>query len=184
MRATGISRSIDSLGRIVIPKEIRKNMRIRESDLLEFYAGEEGEIVLKKFSPMGEIAPFAKEYAESLNQVSGFVSVITDRDQVIAAAGGCKDAVLKRVSVALQQKMEERQVVLFERGEKCVSPFQQMDCEQAQIASFGMAPILCQGDVVGAVLLIAKDEQKKLGDVEKKLLQAAATFLGRQMELN
>lgn len=183
MRATGISRSIDSLGRIVIPKEIRRNMRIRESDLLEFYAGEEGELILKKYSPMGELVAFAREYAESLNQVSGYVSLITDRDQVIAAAGGCKDSIMKRVSISLQQKMEERQVVLFEKGDKCISPFLQTDGEQLQFMSFGMAPILCQGDVVGSVILLSKDENKKMGDIEKKLLQAAATFLGRQMEL-
>lgn len=188
MRATGISRSIDSLGRIVIPKEIRKNMRIRESDLLEFYAGDEGELILRKYSPMGELVAFAKEYAESLNQVSGFVSLITDRDQVIAAAGGCKDALTKRLSVSLQQKMEERQVVLFEKGDKCIRPFLQTEPQteagQENIMAFGMAPILCQGDVVGSVILVAKNENKKMGDIEKKLLQAAATFLGRQMELN
>ena len=116
MRATGISRSIDSLGRIVIPKEIRKNMQIREADLLEFYAGDEGEIILKKYSPMGEMEAFARQYAESLYQVSGFVSMITDRDKLIAVAGGCKNLVGEKISLSLQQRMEERKTLIAQVG--------------------------------------------------------------------
>ena len=90
MKATGIVRRIDDLGRIVIPKEIRRTLRIRESDPLEIFTDREGEIILKKYSPIGEMSTFAKQYAESLAQVSGQMTLIADRDQFISAAGGCK----------------------------------------------------------------------------------------------
>ena len=180
MRATGISRSIDSLGRIVIPKEIRKNMQIREADLLEFYAGDEGEIILKKYSPMGEMEAFARQYAESLYQVSGFVSMITDRDKLIAVVGGCKNLVGEKISLSLQQRMEERKTLIAQVGTVEFTPVIDKPCEAAWQ---GMAPILSHGDVVGMVILLTKDEEKKMGEVERKLLLAAATFLGRQQEL-
>ena len=87
MKATGIVRRIDDLGRIVIPKEIRRTLRIRESDPLEIFTDREGEIILKKYSPIGEMSTFAKQYAESLAQVSGHTALITDRDQFIAVSG-------------------------------------------------------------------------------------------------
>ena len=90
MKATGIVRRIDDLGRVVIPKEIRRTLRIREGDPLEIFTDREGEIILKKYSPIGELGTFAKEYADSLGQVAGVMVCICDRDAVIAAAGGAK----------------------------------------------------------------------------------------------
>ena len=91
MKATGIVRRIDDLGRVVVPKEIRRTLRIREGDPLEIFTDREGEIILKKYSPIGEIGAFAKQYAESLAQTSGHMVCIADRDQFIAAAGGGKN---------------------------------------------------------------------------------------------
>ncbi len=91
MKATGIVRRIDDLGRIVIPKEIRRTLRIREADPLEIYTDREGEIILKKYSPIGEMGTFARQYAESMAQVSGHIALITDRDQFIAVSGGMKN---------------------------------------------------------------------------------------------
>ena len=93
MKATGIVRRIDDLGRIVIPKEIRRTLHIRESDPLEIFTDREGQVILKKYSPIGEMSTFAKQYAESLAQVSGHAALIADRDQFIAAAGGYKQMV-------------------------------------------------------------------------------------------
>ena len=106
MKATGIVRRIDDLGRIVIPKEIRRTLRIRESDPLEIFTDREGEIILKKYSPIGEMSTFAKQYAESLAQVSGQMTLIADRDQFIAAAGGCKALLGKSISKALEEAIE------------------------------------------------------------------------------
>ena len=108
MKATGIVRRIDDLGRIVIPKEIRRTLRIRESDPLEIFTDREGEIILKKYSPIGEMSTFARQYAESLAQVSGQMTLIADRDQFIAAAGGCKAFLGKSISSQLEEAIEKR----------------------------------------------------------------------------
>jgi len=102
MKATGIVRRIDDLGRIVIPKEIRRTLRIREADPLEIYTDREGEIILKKYSPIGEMGTFAKQYAESMAQVSGHIAMIADRDQFIAVSGGMKNVLGKSISRDLE----------------------------------------------------------------------------------
>ena len=118
MKATGIVRRIDDLGRIVIPKEIRRTLRIRESDPLEIFTDREGEIILKKYSPIGEMSTFAKQYAESLAQVSGQMTLIADRDQFIAAAGGCKALLGKSISKALEEAIENRDNILAGKSER------------------------------------------------------------------
>ena len=118
MKATGIVRRIDDLGRIVIPKEIRRTLRIRESDPLEIFTDREGEIILKKYSPIGEMSTFARQYAESLAQVSGQMTLIADRDQFIAAAGGCKALLGKSISSQLEEAIERRENILASRGDK------------------------------------------------------------------
>ena len=107
MKATGIVRRIDDLGRIVIPKEIRRTLRIREADPLEIFTDREGEIILKKYSPIGEMGTFAKQYAESMAQVSGHVAMISDRDQFIAVAGGMKNMLGKSISRELEEKIDQ-----------------------------------------------------------------------------
>ena len=98
MKATGIVRRIDDLGRVVIPKEIRRTLRIREGDPLEIFTDREGEIILKKYSPIGELGTFAKQYAESLAQTTGCLVCVTDTDQVIAAAGTGKGSYRRNIS--------------------------------------------------------------------------------------
>ena len=116
MKATGIVRRIDDLGRVVIPKEIRRTLRIREADPLEIFTDREGEIILKKYSPIGELGNFAKEYAEALASASGHSVCITDRDQVIAAAGGIKkDTIGTPVTGQLEEVMNERENVLLDQ---------------------------------------------------------------------
>ena len=180
MKATGIVRRIDDLGRIVIPKEIRRTLRIRESDPLEIFTGREGEIVLKKYSPIGEMSSFAKQYAESLAQVSGKISLIADRDQFIAAAGGGKAFNGKGISRELEDAMERRETIMAGKSEKQfleVTDDNTDGYEQEMIV-----PIICEGDVIGAVVLLETEDKNKMGEVEKKLAQSAAAFLGRQME--
>lgn len=112
MKATGIVRRIDDLGRIVIPKEIRRTLHIRESDPLEIFTDREGQVILKKYSPIGEMTTFAKQYAESLAQVSGHATLIADRDQFIAVSGGCKQLLNKSVSRQLEEKVNNRETVI------------------------------------------------------------------------
>ncbi len=181
MKATGIVRRIDDLGRVVIPKEIRRTLRIREGEPLEIFTDREGEIILKKYSPMGELSRFAKEYAESLASVSGCTICITDHDQIIAASGyGKKELQDKFLSKCMLGVIQERQSVIAYRGEQKYVPV----VEETQESFSGeiIYPIICEGDILGAVVLLEQDKQKKLSEVEQKLVLCAANFLGRQME--
>jgi len=170
----------DDLGRIVIPKEIRRTLHIRESDPIEIFTDREGQIVLRKYSPIGEMSTFAKQYAESLAKASGHVTLITDRDQVIAAAGGGKQMIGKEVTRALEDKMQNREYSCAGRDDRTfVAVCEGMEEDYMQQA---IAPIICAGDVIGAVVLLSAQARGKMGEVENKLLQSAAGFLGRQME--
>ena len=180
MKATGIVRRIDDLGRIVIPKEIRRTLRIRESDPLEIFTDREGEIILKKYSPIGEMSTFAKQYAESLAQVSGQMTLIADRDQFIAAAGGCKALLGKSISKALEEAIENRENILAGKSER--SFIQVAEEGEPEYVIEAISPIICEGDVIGAVVLLNNDPKGKMGEVEQKLILSAAGFLGRQME--
>ncbi len=98
MKATGIVRRIDDLGRVVIPKEIRRTLRIREGDPLEIYTATDGEVIFKKYSPVGELSAFAAQYADVIARISGMPTLICDTDHVIAAAGVSKREVFQSVS--------------------------------------------------------------------------------------
>lgn len=181
MRATGIVRRIDDLGRIVIPKEIRRTLRLREGTPLEIFTDREGEIILKKYSPMVELAAFATQYAEAMAQSTGFMVCITDRDQVIAVAGGPRKELLqKTISKQLEHAINERETIQASRDEKGFIPL--VADEMEGIASEIIAPIITEGDAIGSVALLSRDARAKLGDVELKLVTTAAGFLGRQME--
>ena len=181
MKATGLVRRIDDLGRVVIPKEIRRTLRIREGDPLEIFTDREGEIILKKYSPIGELGTFAKEYADSLGQVAGVMVRICDRDAVIAAAGGAKKEYLgKSISPGLEKLIEERENQQTEAGEKKFVGLVEEDA--GQICNETICPIIAGGDAIGAVILFSRDPKVKMGDIELKLALTAANFLGRQME--
>lgn len=181
MKATGITRKIDELGRIVIPKEIRRTLRIREGTPLEIFTEKNGEIILRKYSPMGEMITFAQQYADSLAQTTGMMVCISDLEQMIAAAGGAKKEYLgKAVSEKLEQLMEERGISQAQPEEKKYIPV----IKEMPPGAFSqtICPVICQGDVIGSVVLLAKDAKSKMGEVERKLAYCAAGFLGRQME--
>ena len=180
MKATGIVRRIDDLGRVVVPKEIRRTLRIREGDPLEIFTDREGEIILKKYSPIGELSIFAKQYAEAMAQTTGHVVAIADRDQFIAVAGsGKKDLLAKSVSRELEHLMTERETVTANKGDK---NFVSISYDEEEYTGQVIVPIICEGDVIGAVLLLARETKQRLGDMELKIAQTAASFLGRQME--
>ena len=180
MKATGIVRRIDDLGRVVVPKEIRRTLRIREGDPLEIFTDREGEIILKKYSPIGELSIFAKQYAEAMAQTTGLVAVIADRDQFIAVAGsGKKDLLAKAVSKELEELMTEREFLVATKGEK---NFISISYDEEEYTGQVIAPIICEGDVIGAVLLLAREGKQNVGEMELKIATTAASFLGRQME--
>ncbi len=181
MKATGIVRRIDELGRIVIPKEIRRTMRLRDGDPLEIFIDRNGSVILKKYSPIAELGNFAKEYAESLAQVSGHSICITDNDQVIATAGGVKrDYVGRSITGSLEDLIGTRKNVLNNITDTdYVSILDPQEEKRPQVIS----PILCEGDAIGAVVLMGKTDDVRMGETEQVLARCAADFMGKQMEM-
>ena len=177
MKATGIVRRIDDLGRVVIPKEIRRTMRIREGDPLEIYTDAGGEVIFKKYSPIGELSAFAGQYAEALLKGTSLSVLICDRDHCIAAAGiSKKEALERRVSPLLEEVMQSRRLFTCREDER-MSALDGM--ERAVCAA---APIVSAGDVCGVVALLENETARMPSDSDIKLLQVAAGFLGKQME--
>ena len=177
MKATGIVRRIDDLGRVVIPKEIRRTMRIREGDPLEIYTDAGGEVIFKKYSPVGELASFAEAVAESIAEATKLSFIISDRDRCVAAAGISKREVLeRRNSTKLEEVMESRRVGVFDGGEKAEA------LEGTNVKMCVAAPILSMGDMNGAVVLAASEKSTEPNEADIKIAQVAATFLGKQME--
>ncbi len=183
MKATGIVRRIDDLGRVVIPKEIRRTMRIREGDPLEIYTDREGEVIFKKYSPIGELASFAAEYAETLHKTCALSVVICDRDAIIATAGvSKKEYGEKSISEALEKIIETRSLYVWQEGKERISPLADGGSHTVNCAM----PILSEGDIVGCVVSLSTgektDKSTPTADVESKLIQTAAGFLGKQLE--
>lgn len=179
MKATGIVRRIDDLGRVVIPKEIRRTMRIREGDPLEIYTDNDGEVIFKKYSPIGELGTFATQYAEVLQKASNFPVVVCDRDHVVAVAGLPKKELLeRRVSPSLEELMENRRPYTYTSNDtKKLQPV-----EGVERYALTAEPIVASGDVCGSIMFLLGDEGGAAGESEVKLIHVAAGFLGRQME--
>ena len=181
MKATGIVRRIDDLGRVVVPKEIRRTLRIREGDPLEIFTDREGEIILKKYSPIGELGQFAKQYADSLAQTTGHIVAITDKDQFIAVAGPTKkDLMMKGISHELEEVINERETIVAARDDK--NYVRIMNEDESEFVFEAITPIISEGDAIGSVIFLTKDSKTKFGDLEIKLAATAAAFMGRQME--
>ena len=172
MKATGIVRRIDDLGRVVIPKEIRRTMRIRDGDPLEIFTDKEGGL-------MGGLADFAGQMCETLSKTTGQAAVITDRDTCIAVAGLPKRELTdKRVSPELENIMEGRQIYQYRPGGVHLPV--SADGDKYLIAT--AAPILSEGDVMGCVLFVGTEDALSANEVDYKLVQTVSGFLGRHME--
>lgn len=182
MKATGIVRRIDDLGRVVIPKEIRRTLRIREGDPLEIFTDRDGEVILKKYSPISELNEFATEFAESVYDILGNIIVITDTDQVIAVAGGAKKSLIdKRISKEIEKIMLSKTIQILKEKEKVV-PIINESIDDFNIESQVIVPIISQGDTIGSIIFISKEGGKILGDIELKVAETGASFLAKQME--
>ena len=184
MKATGVVRRIDDLGRVVIPKEIRKTLRIKEGDPLEIFTDKEGEVILKKYSPIGELSEFATEYAETLAKTTGHIACITDKDTVIAVSGGSKKEFLEQgISDELEKVMEDKERYTSKENNDIAIPITKNDNKERRFNSQVVYPIISDGDTIGTVILLAKDKGTKMTEVEQKVVQSAASFLGSQMEI-
>ena len=178
MKATGIVRRIDDLGRVVIPKEIRRTMRIREGDPLEIFTASDGEVIFKKYSPIGELSEFADQYAEVLCRATDLPVIITDRDHVISVSGISKKEYLeRRISSELETLMESRTNYTAYKEEEPIYPISGMSREAAVAC-----PIIGSGDVSGCVVLLLNSDGSLPSETERKLVAVAASFLGKQME--
>lgn len=184
MKATGVVRRIDDLGRIVIPKEIRRTLRIKEGDPLEIFTDKEGEVILKKYSPIGELSEFATGYAETLAKTTGHIACITDKDTVIAVSGGSKKEFLEQgLSKELEEVLENREIYTSSDNNEIALPITENDNRERKYNAQVIYPIVSQGDVIGSVILLSKDQGTKMGESEFKVVQSAAGFLGSQMEI-
>lgn len=178
MKATGIVRRIDDLGRVVIPKELRRTLRIRDGDPLEIYTEKDGEVIFKKYSPVGEISEFAATICDALWKSGDCAVAVCDRDSVLACAGVPKKELLeKRVSEGVSGLMEERK--LYSASANAEVPFLDGEDEPCIVT---LSPILTEGDVMGGVAFLARAGAPAATEVQEKLASAVAAFLGKQME--
>ena len=182
MKATGIVRRIDDLGRVVIPKEIRRTMRIREGDPLEIYTDREGEVIFKKYSPIGELHAFAAQYAETLHKTCSMAVIISDRDAVIACSGlPRKEYTDKTLSDEIEDIIEKRSLYLYKDGGAKLPVIADSNAHYISCAM----PILTEGDIVGCVASVVdvnSGAHEINPELESKLIQTAASFLGKQLE--
>ena len=184
MKATGVVRRIDDLGRVVILKEIRKTLRIKEGDPLEIFTDKEGEVILKKYSPIGELTEFATGYAETLAKTTGHIACITDKDTVIAVSGGPKKEFLEQdISEELEKLMDDKEKYTSKENNDLAIPITKNENKERRYNSQVVYPIISDGDVIGSVILLSKDNTTKMTEIEQKVAQSAASFLGSQMEI-
>lgn len=179
MKATGIVRRIDDLGRVVIPKEIRRSLRIREGEPLEIFTDKEGGIVFKKYSPIGEVGEFTMQYAEAINKSSGIPIAICDLDNIIAVAGMSKKEYLEKpISNQISNLLEHRQIYTATSLTDELSII-----EDAEGKVSYLSPIVSDGSVIGAVMSLRNLEKAAADDTEKKLINTGALFLSKQLEI-
>ena len=180
MKATGMIRKIDDLGRIVIPKEIRKTLRIREADPLEIYVEGNGEIVLKRYAPFGDILDQIEACAKVLAKNTGFLVYVTDSKHVIATSNNELNKYIGAdITDELVEKIEQR-ILWQNTGENYINILAKQDLKgyTNQIIS----PIISEGDALGAVILFTENNRKKVTDIELKMLHLITDYLCLQME--
>ncbi|MDD6327727.1 MAG: stage V sporulation protein T [Lachnospiraceae bacterium] len=181
LKATGIVRRIDDLGRVVVPKEIRRVLHLREGDPIEIFTDKDGEIILKKYSPIGEMSTFAQQYADAIAPILGCGVCVCDRDQIIAVAGiSKKDLLGKSLHRELEEAIEDRESIFAKKGEKRFIKI--LGNGENEYAGQIVQTIISEGDAIGAVVLLTKDGERPIGEAEQKAAIIAANFLGRQME--
>ena len=179
MKATGIVRRVDSLGRVVIPKEIRHTLRIKEGSPLEIYTEKDGGVTFRKYSPLGDLQDFAAQICDSIRRNTGCIAAVSDRDTIIAQAGGMKRELMdKPNSPELEQLMEDRKLYRYSPGSQLVKPTEH--CERYHLGL--AAPILCQGDILGCVMMLLEEGGETFHEADQRLVTTVAEFLGKQME--
>lgn len=181
MKATGIVRRIDDLGRVVVPKEIRRTLRIREGDPMEIFTDREGEIILKKYSPIGELGTFSQQYADAVYQATRHPVLVCDKDQFIAAAGLSKKEIIGTpIHSDLENAIDRRQNILAQKAERDFVNISNLN--HPEYSSQAISTIICAGDAVGAVIILSASETSPLETGALHLAATGAYFLGKQLE--
>jgi AbrB family transcriptional regulator (stage V sporulation protein T) len=181
MKATGIVRKVDELGRVVIPKEIRKVLKIKEGNSLEIYSGDEGEIILKKYAPIDGLIEISKQYLDALYKVMEFPICVTDGQNIVAVSGASKmDYLGKELDNKITKIIEERSIWISGEGDN-ISIIK--NDNSGKYYSLIVAPIISDADIIGSIIVFSKEPEKKIGGTEYKLLKVASDFLGKSMEI-
>ena len=177
MKATGVVRRIDELGRIVIPKEIRRTLRIKEGTPLEIYSGENGELLLKKYSPVFELGAIAKEVCDSIYNTTGLNVLITNMDCVVADATSNKNIYINAsIDSHIDRLINTRKTQIISISDENTMLFQ----NNSNIKLFVLSPIFANGDVYGSIIIFS--EQNNISESERKLAASFADYLSRQVE--
>ena len=177
MKATGVVRRIDELGRIVIPKEIRRTLKIKEGTPLEIYSGENGELLLKKYSPVVELGEISREVCESIYSATSQNVLITNMENVVAASGSSKSYYIdKSIDSHIEKLINMRKTMLISLSEERVNLF----VDNPNIKFFVISPIFANGDVYGSIIIF--DDKNNLTECEKKISSSFAEYLSKQME--
>ena len=156
---------------------------VSSGDPLEIFTDRDGEVILKKYSPIGELSGFAKEYTESLVHALGHTALICDKDQIVSAAGGArKELQDKNISPELEGVLKDRRTVAVNAREGRMIPILAEEGTPSPYAAQVITPILVEGEAVGAVILLSSEEGARMGETEIKVAETAAGFIGRQME--
>ena len=178
MKATGIVRRVDDLGRIVIPKEIRRTLFFNDAATTEIYTEKDGGVIFRKYSPMEDLQEFAAHICEAIHSTTGRAAAVADRDSIIATAGVPKRELLdKPNSPELEKLLSDRKSYRFREGDAILRCVDGNDKYPVSIA----APVISQGDLLGCVLLLGENPTV-MSDTDQKLAQTIASFLGKQME--
>lgn len=176
LKATGIVRRIDDLGRVVIPKEIRRTLRIREGEQLEIFTGKDCEVVLKKYSPLGEFGKMASELCFSFGQNSNTLVCISDKDQIIATSSKKDDLKGKAVTKELEKVINDRKIFFAKKDD---SNFVNIFEEKSEYQNQLIKPILTEGDAIGAVMIFSKE---KISNEDEKNANIITLFYEKLLE--
>ena len=180
MKATGIVRRIDDLGRIVIPKEIRRTMRIKEGDPLEIFISREGEVIFKKYSAMENINGIMQIFADSLSKFTGGAAAVCDGDSIVAVSGlSKKEYIERRISEEITEFMQHRKDYLRRNGSDFKVP---LTDEREDVLCEIVCPIISESECVGAVISLVPANGELPDEEELKVCRTLSSIIGKQME--
>ena len=163
----------------MIPQESRHTLRSKAGSPREIYTEKDGGVTFRKYSPLGDLQDFAAQMCDSIRRNTGYIAAVSDRDSIIAQAGGAKRELMdKPNSTELEQLMEDRKLYRYSPGGEKLKPTDHSEKYHLGLA----APILCQGDILGCVMMLLEENGDPLSESDQRLVSTVAEFLGKQME--